>query len=212
MCVCAQGSVWVISTTYIIDDFELERGCIKVKELTWRRKGREREQNRESQWWEYKKRRGARADWREEGRRGNAEHVRMWTESNPGRDALRQRGRGRVNGKQLTEGLIMKTRQEMEGCLACRWRQKERSQTGKQKRRGRGRKETEKKWELICVDNYQQVNNVDVCVCISEGTSIMHEIFNSVFAKCSVFHTGAVTRSDSPSKFMELFIQMSFLY
>ena len=37
----------------------------------------------------------------------------MWTESNPGRDALRQRGRGRVNGKQLTEGLIMKTRQEM---------------------------------------------------------------------------------------------------
>lgn len=45
---------------------------------------------------------------------GNAEHVRKWTESNPERDALRQRGRGGVNGNQLTEGLIMKTRQGME--------------------------------------------------------------------------------------------------
>lgn len=30
---------------------------------------------------------------------------------------------------------------------------------------------------------------------ISESTSIMHEILNSVFAKRSVFHTGAVTHS-----------------
>lgn len=29
-------------------------------------------------------------------------------------------GRGRVNGNQLTEALIMKTRQEMEDCLDCR--------------------------------------------------------------------------------------------
>lgn len=41
---------------------------------------------------------------------GNAEHVRRWTESNPRRNATRQRGQGRVNTKQLTEGLIMKTR------------------------------------------------------------------------------------------------------
>lgn len=31
---CEWERVWVISTTYIIDDFELERSCIKVKELT----------------------------------------------------------------------------------------------------------------------------------------------------------------------------------
>lgn len=43
---------------------------------------------------------------------GNADHVHMWTESNPGRDAFRQRGRGRVSGNQLTEGPLIKTRGE----------------------------------------------------------------------------------------------------
>ena len=43
---------------------------------------------------------------------GNADHVHVWTESNPGRDAFRQRGRERVSGNQLTEGPLMKTRGE----------------------------------------------------------------------------------------------------
>lgn len=72
--------------------------------------------------------------------RGNAEHVREWTESNPGRDALRRGGRGRVKGNQPTEGLIMKTRQEIEGCPDCRFIQKERARQGSRKGRLRLRK------------------------------------------------------------------------
>lgn len=50
---------------------------------------------------------------------GNADHVRLWTESNPRRDAFRQRGWRRASGSLQTEGQIMMTRDGEEGTGAA---------------------------------------------------------------------------------------------
>lgn len=118
----------------------------------------------------------------------------------------RRRGQGRVNGNRGANN----DDKTMEVCDDCRGRQ------GRRGDKSRTRKNTTDGTLAVCICRQLPESKQCWCVCIFLRLAlagpgyIMHEILNSVLAKHFLFIKWLSQSAPSPSKFIEILIQMGF--